>query len=99
MLGQKKKDFASITAPLSKMVTDLEAYNKEQQTNEVNLNKEKEEIDKKIALSKEEQGKALTTAANLKSFMDPTKIVVTEDAVDAEVIEADELAEEEETSE
>lgn len=74
------RTFASITAPLSKMVADLEEYTEDQKNKELELVNQKMDIDVKIALSKDEQAKATVTASNLKAFLDPTRVLVTKAA-------------------
>jgi len=80
--NNKKKDrnFETITAPLSTIMEELNTYNDEQRATEKDLEDLKQVLDAQIATSREEQQKASVTARNIKSFMDPTKILVTEDA-------------------
>ena len=81
----KKKTFATITKPLSGMVENLGTYADEQEQKVVNLNAAKTEIDNQIGVAEDERSKSVVTAKNLKTFMDPTKIIVTKEAV----VEAD----------
>jgi len=79
--GKKKKTFATITKPLSGMVDDLTTYASEQEQRVVDFNTEKDEIDRNIGMAKDERAKSIVTAKNLTAFMDPTRVVVTEEAV------------------
>ena len=81
----KKKTLATITEPLGGMVESLNTYADEQKQRVVNLNATKDEIDTQIGVAEDETSKSVVTAKNLKTFMDPTKIIVTKEAV----VEAD----------
>ena len=50
--GKKEKTFATITAPLSGMVEELDTYVGEQEEKVVNLNEEKAMIDRQIGNTK-----------------------------------------------
>jgi len=91
--GKKKKTFATITKPLSGMVDDLTTYASEQDQKVVDFNTEKDEIDRSIGVAEDEKAKSIVTAKNLKAFMDPTRVLVTEEAgaeAEADVVPEDE---------
>jgi len=80
MFGKKEKTFAMITAPLSGMVEELNDHVVKQEQKVVDLNTEKREIDQKINVAENEKAMSAVTAKNLKTFMDPTKVLVTKEA-------------------
>ena len=92
----KEKTFATITAPLSGMVEKLEVYVDKQKENEAGLEQQKKDIDDMIVISKDEQAKSVVTAKNLKIFMDPTRVLVTEEAAAEQIAVEDEAVPEKE---
>lgn len=83
MLG-KKKSYATLTAPLQKMMNDLIGYVKEQQANIRTLTAKKNTIDKQIDTSTLEIAKSNMTVDQIK-----TMVVTDEDAKKA--LESDKL--------
>jgi uncharacterized iron-regulated protein len=79
--GKKEKTFATITAPLSGMVEELTEYAEEQERKVEDFNIQKQEIDRQIDVAEDEKAKSVVTSKNLKAFMDPTRVLVTEEAI------------------
>lgn len=74
------RSFADITAPLVKMVDDLETYAAAQAVNEADLEVEKAAIQAKINVSKDEQDSSKSFASKLKDLKDPNKKLMFEEA-------------------
>lgn len=73
------KTFSDITAPIGKMIEDLEGYASAQQANEADLEIEKAAIQAKINVSKDEQTSSTAFASKLKDLKDPNKKLMFEE--------------------
>jgi len=66
---KKVKNFSTITAPLEKMASDLLEYVSEQDDTIIDLNEQKEQLNRDIAFSTNEISKASNTAQNLANLI------------------------------
>lgn len=72
IIGKKKKTYASITAPLGKMLDELKSYIQSQKTQILRFNTQKNEIDKKIAVSENEINSSKHSVEQLSKIIKPT---------------------------